>query len=166
MTSEQRTPVSVTKNGKNLPSTVVFTSINFSELSFSSNVAWACCLVPNALPRIDLSKLLKSLEEKMAVESRNSYYLSTLWALTYRARYPAEAVKLLRDSIKENSNGGLVEDWLYLTMAEQAKRPDEAKKALDEARKLLAARKPDNWQEQVGWQILRDEAETLVRSGK
>jgi serine/threonine protein kinase/WD40 repeat protein/Flp pilus assembly protein TadD len=136
-------------------------------------VAWTCAIAPSE--RIDRARamLLADMAVWRQPDERN--YLHTLACVLYRRGRYAEAARLLARSVAKHGKGGDVWDHLFLAMAHQKLgRPDEARRWLKKADEWLAEAKAarvkdpsspllSSWTERLGVQILRREAEELLR---
>jgi Flp pilus assembly protein TadD len=127
-------------------------------------VAWACALAPEALadlkPAVDLARLAVQARPKDA-EVRN-----TLGAILYRVGQHQEAVKELNQAIKLSNSAGSALDFLFLAMAQhRLGQTEEAKKALAQAVEAAENAPPDEWASRLTWQLLRREAEQVLKEG-
>jgi WD40 repeat protein/tRNA A-37 threonylcarbamoyl transferase component Bud32/tetratricopeptide (TPR) repeat protein len=142
-----------------------------------NTVVWACVLAPGA---VEDPKRLAELAEKNLTglpkgDSNRYPYTNTLGAALYRAgRYEA-AVKRLREAIQIHGKGGTAGDWVFLAMAHHRLGHGEmARKWLDRAvgeidrltaplpRSALTATRR-SWADRIELQILRRQAEKLIR---
>jgi Flp pilus assembly protein TadD len=97
-----------------------------------------------------------------------------LGAVLYRAGNVPEAIRRLDEAVKLHRNGSHVLDGLFLAMAyhRQGKadlariRLDKAAAAIDRMAKQAPNVRPIPWYDLPELQLLRREAETLLRSGK
>jgi WD40 repeat protein/serine/threonine protein kinase/tetratricopeptide (TPR) repeat protein len=124
-------------------------------------VAWTCVLGPGAVK--DPTVVLHLAEKAVADEPKSYQPLNTLGAALYRAGRHAEAVKRLEEAVKVQGKGGTAWDWLFLAMAHH--RLGHAK----EAREWLARARPQeadrrlSWDQRLELQLLRREAEELLK---
>jgi tetratricopeptide (TPR) repeat protein len=94
--------------------------------------------------------------------------LNTLGAILYRAGRFDKSMARLKEAIQKTPDKrGSWADWLFLAMAHhrlgQAK---EAKECLAKAHQLLGAAKAARWTDRLEMDILRREAEALVKKAK
>ena len=144
------------------------------------SLAWTCVLASDAIAdREAVVRLAQGAVEAFKHSSDpDRLSLQTLGATTYRAGRFEEAVRHLGDGIKAQGKGGDVRDWLFLAMAHHhLNTPDEARKWLDKAIEWLASStrdkpKDDTFGDRIDWrtwlelQVLRREAESLIRGSK
>jgi WD40 repeat protein/tetratricopeptide (TPR) repeat protein len=129
-------------------------------------VAWTCALAPGAVP--DLTVPVRLSEKAVASQPKASGWLNTLGLILYRAGRCEEAVQRLNEAIAAGGKGGTVDDWLFLAMAHQRLgHTREARqwlsKAVPQAKQELAASPPPRWFERLELELLRREAEKVVR---
>jgi WD40 repeat protein len=107
---------------------------------------------------------LQNLRYLVAAES-NSARLGTLGAALYRAGQAEQAVTRLREAIKVHVADGTAQNWLFLALAYHgAGKPDEARQSLEHA--LKAEKEPFTWQDRLERDLLRAEAEALLKDKK
>jgi WD40 repeat protein/tRNA A-37 threonylcarbamoyl transferase component Bud32/Flp pilus assembly protein TadD len=129
--------------------------------SDQQKVAWGCALGPEALP--DLTPTVK-LARQAVTASKDANTRSTLGAILYRAGKHPEAITELNEAIKLSGKGGTYADFLFLTMAHYwLNQPDEARQWLGKAVQALDKNPPVFWPERLEQQLLRHEAETLLK---
>jgi WD40 repeat protein/serine/threonine protein kinase/predicted Zn-dependent protease len=136
-------------------------------------VAWLCVIGPAAVA--DAKRFLTLAEKAQAANPRLANYVHTLGAALYRAGRFDDALRRLRESIQAHGGEGRVFDWLFLAMVHaQRGEPALARKWLDKAVQWLDLSTPDKpkdaglglpvaWQHWMQAQLLRCEAEALVR---
>ena len=145
----------------------------------ADSLAWTCVLAPDAVAdREAVVRLAEGAVEAAKSESDRYLSLQSLGATTYRAGRFEEAVRHLGDGVKAQGEGGDVRDWLFLAMAHHhLNSPDEARKWLDKAIEWLNSStrdkpKDDTFGDRITWeawldlQVLRREAESLIRGSK
>ncbi len=130
----------------------------------ANNLAWVCALTPNT--GADPAQLLRLAEKAVARQPRASTFRNTLGAILYRAGRFANAVQCLNEAITLQGQGGTAFDWLLLAMAhQQLGHAAEARQWLDKARteKSAASDPPPPWSQRLELQLLRHEAESLIK---
>jgi WD40 repeat protein/serine/threonine protein kinase len=131
----------------------------------ANNTAWRGCLLPDAV--VNPARIVQLAEQGVAAEPRNPIHLNTLGAALYRAKRWQEAVQKLEEAIKVQGQGGVVEDWLFLSMAHhQLGHADQARDYLARATGALDQEELNPsmpWYRRLECQVLRQEAETLLR---
>ena len=155
--------------------------------SYTSNtVAWICVLAPDAVA--EFRQPLQLAEKAVASNPTGSdkyAYLNTLGGALYRAGQSEAAVQRLGEAITAHGKDGTAGDWLFLAMAHhRLGQADEARRWLDKAAKSIdesipppppnaAAGSPPkpqvadttlSWRERLELQLLRREAEELIKS--
>jgi serine/threonine protein kinase/WD40 repeat protein/Flp pilus assembly protein TadD len=140
----------------------------------ANSVAWTCAIGPPE--GMDLSRALLLAELALYRHSEERNHLHTLACVLYRRGRYAEAVRLLTRSVAKHGKSGDVWDHLFLAMAHhRLGHADEARDWLSKANRWLAdaeaARKKDpsspllsSWTERLGVQVLRQEAEELLKA--
>jgi WD40 repeat protein len=124
-------------------------------------VGWTCALGDGALP--DLKPLLTRAEQAQKDNPKSAAHLVTYAALLYRTGQFAAALPQLEKAQAMRGSTDLPTDWLLLAMTQQRLgKPDEAKKWLDK----VAAANGKTWQERLEVDLLRKEAEALVKAPK
>jgi WD40 repeat protein len=129
----------------------------------ASWVAWNCKLTSDALP--DFGPAVRLAEKAVVAKPRDNFRLNTLAGVLYRAGRYREAVERLQESMKATSGGGSVWDWVWLTMA-HARLGDaaEAEKWRGRvARWVDGAGEGLAWDQRLELQLLRREADTLLK---
>jgi WD40 repeat protein/tetratricopeptide (TPR) repeat protein len=127
----------------------------------------------------DLTSALTVAKRQAARHPDSCGPLHTLGALLYRAGRFEDAVAKLQTAIEMKTHakdGGTIEDWLFLAMAHhRLDEAAEAKKWLAKATQHLDSQPPApsypapgaagrRWYERLGPQLLRREAEALIKS--
>jgi tetratricopeptide (TPR) repeat protein len=138
-------------------------------------IVWVCILAPDAVA--DLDPCVQKME-KVISQSLSYAYVNTLGAGLYRAGRFEAAIQRLNEAVTMHGGGGTPSDLLFLAMAHQRLgRTEEARQALDRAvRWLEQAEKgqlldnylpiPISWDTRLEFQLLRREAEELIKNGK
>jgi WD40 repeat protein/tRNA A-37 threonylcarbamoyl transferase component Bud32 len=133
--------------------------------------AYLCSLGPGSVA--DLDRVV-AIERQVVAEAPDEYaYRDTLGAILYRAGRFEEAIRELEKSIRLHGKGGAESTWLYLSMANsRLGRRDHARRWLDkldeELRNAVHPREgqiPTSWEHEVHRELLRGEAERLIRGG-
>ena len=105
----------------------------------ANQVAWVWCLGPH--DATDLSPIVQTVNAQLSnvtQKPRRHELLNTLGALLYRADKYDEAIVTLTESINTHGSGGIIEDWLFLSMAHRrSDREDDADRWLEQARVAL-----------------------------
>jgi tetratricopeptide (TPR) repeat protein len=139
-------------------------------------VARTCTLAGDALP--DLKPLLLQAEKAVAADPESAADLRRLGALLYRAGQYEAAQRRLQEAARLRGQEPDARDWLFLAMASQRLgRGEEAKTWLDKAVRWIdqaervkagddAGAAPLSWQQRQEYQLLRREAEALVKAPK
>jgi WD40 repeat protein/serine/threonine protein kinase/tetratricopeptide (TPR) repeat protein len=155
------------------------------DLFKDNAAAWVCAVGPGAAG--DTARAVKLAERALAAAPGSANYLNTLGAVLYRAGRYEEAVKRLNESMQARSPEGTVHDWIFLAMAHQhLGHATEAQGWLDKATRWIdrALNKRASsaslylsttvwnqrwqgqlllWDERLELQVLRREAEALLR---
>jgi tetratricopeptide (TPR) repeat protein len=139
----------------------------------ANTVAWACALDPQGGPDVRRAVRLAELAVKAAPKDMNS--LGTLAAAYYRAGRFDAARERLEEVLRRGGNESPAYDWLFLAMTEWRRgHAEAARKWLDQAAAWIdgQAKKPAaaagtpgylDWGRRVELQLLRREAETLLK---
>jgi tetratricopeptide (TPR) repeat protein len=128
----------------------------------ANSVVRACAVAPEAIadlkPAMDLARIVVQLNGSNAI-GRN-----TLGSILYRAGQYQEAVKELNEAIKLGGTGGSDLNYVFLAMAQhRLGQTDEARKSLAQAVDAVEKNPPTEWVYRLTWQLLRREAEQLLR---
>jgi tetratricopeptide (TPR) repeat protein len=126
--------------------------------------AWYCVLAADALP--DLNAPVRMAEMALAAchPIQKRAVLNTVGAALYRAGRFDEAIQRLEESVREQGGAGVPQDWAFLAMAHWKKGNGEAaRRWLDKLRSYNPGVPAGFVPEAVEIEILRREAETLVR---
>jgi len=130
-------------------------------------------LLPDAVK--DAAPLVKLAKRALDSQPDDAGYRVTLGAALFRAGRPEEAVPLLEGSLKKQDKNAAVATQLFLALAHHRLKHaaearqwlnkavegiEQATKAKDEAGQPV----PVPWENRVRWQVLRAEAETLLKS--
>lgn len=150
-----------------------------SDYRVANQVAWAWCL--GLHESAELTPIIQMLEAeiaKLSEKPERKELLNTMGVLLYRAGRFQDAVTMLNESITQNDNRGIVEDWVFLSMAyRRLGREDEAIRWLEQSRVGIKnargitrpgqrRRAPPNWdQGPINERLLR-EAEALEMPSK
>jgi serine/threonine protein kinase/Flp pilus assembly protein TadD len=133
-------------------------------------VAWASVLAPDAVE--DLDRPVKLAESVLRGDPQNDPYTITLGAALYRAGRFAEAIRRLRGANaawenKKATKYSPAYTWLFLAMAHhRLGQAEEARRWLDKAVKWAereTRNNGDHWDRRLTLQLLRREAEGLLR---
>jgi WD40 repeat protein/tetratricopeptide (TPR) repeat protein len=128
-----------------------------------------CVLSPTA--GVDYARCVR-LMEKVVAGQRIPFHLQRLGAALYRSGRHQEAARLLHEAVLLDSTGGHARDWLFLAMAYQRlHQSEQARQALAKALQCKEPVPPADlrlplWEEGVEVQVLRREAEALLKTDK
>jgi tetratricopeptide (TPR) repeat protein len=113
------------------------------------------------------SRRLLALAEQRVQKEQSAFNLFLLGAARYRAGQFEQAVASLEEAIQRSQRKEWGEAGLFLALAQQrlGKR-QEADKGLEKAINLLEKQSARHWSRQIYLQILRKEAEGLIRGEK
>lgn len=136
-----------------------------SEDAAAAGVAlWACTLAPDAIP--DLKALLPRAEALVKDRPNDHAARRALAALLYRTGSFEAAVQRLAEAVKVPGEAAPAEA-LFLAMAHQRLgHSEEAQKWLEKAGQTAERDKHAGWDRRLEVQLLRREAEALVKGGK
>jgi Flp pilus assembly protein TadD len=136
-----------------------------ADPAIANGVAWTCALAPQAVD--DLTRPV-GLAEKAAERAPKEYALrNTLGAILVRAEKPEAAVLQLEEAVKLHGQGGTPADCLFLVLAHhRLGHAEAAKQWLNKAVQGLAQAKGLPLTQQLEYQLLRREAEALVKEMK
>ena len=136
----------------------------FREDPWSDWLLQICVLPPLAAGD---SRRLLALAEHQVQKERSAINLFSLGAARYRAGQFEQAVASLEEAIQWRQKKERCEAWLFLALAQQRLgKSHEAGKGLEKAINLLDKQPRRRWSEQIYLQILRKEAEGLIRGEK
>jgi WD40 repeat protein/Flp pilus assembly protein TadD len=142
-----------------------FTGTN--DPATANMVARTCAFFPGAVA--DYGPVLKLSEAAVARYPGSGYYLGVLGGVLYRAGKYQDAVRRLLESGRTR-DGSTATEWLFLAMAyHRLKRPEEARSWLGKATQWLAKQRLAEgdaalpWTQKLEWELLRAEAEALVK---
>jgi WD40 repeat protein len=125
-------------------------------------VAWTCALAPDALT--DLSPAVALARGVVTANPKIAAVRNTFGAVLYRAGKHQDAVTQLNEAVKLDPAGDHSFGFLFLAMAHhRLGQAGEAKKWLDEAVKANDRRPPAGWHVRLTWQLLRREAEQVLK---
>jgi WD40 repeat protein/serine/threonine protein kinase/tetratricopeptide (TPR) repeat protein len=141
----------------------------------ANTLAWVCVLGPDAVG--DFEQPVRLAQAALAGRPKTYAYLNTLGAALYRAGHHQDAVRQLEEAIAVNGGSGTAGDWVFLAMAHyRLGNAREAKEWLAKmvrwldggamARPNPLTGRPYSIPERLEMEILRREAEALLRSGK
>ncbi|HEV3255855.1 MAG TPA: tetratricopeptide repeat protein, partial [Gemmataceae bacterium] len=141
----------------------------------ANNAAWPCALAPGSVA--DPTRPLALAEQAVRSNPGASAHLNTLGATLYRAGRFEESVRRFKEAVKVQGQEGTPGAWLFLAMAHQRLgHAEEARKWLDKAGRWLdqaakdhpkkGAVVPHGWQQRLEIQLLRKEAETVLKKTK
>jgi WD40 repeat protein/Tfp pilus assembly protein PilF len=138
-----------------------------SEARAKDMTAWTCALMNEAV--VSWEPVLKLAEEGVR-EHPDQNHLNTLGAVLHRAGAQTEAIDRLREAMaKSDDKQGTCWDLVFLAMAQhRLGLTDDARKSLDRALKAMdeKERAALSWDQRVQWDLLRREAEALIRPAK
>jgi tetratricopeptide (TPR) repeat protein len=137
-------------------------------------VAWTCVLVPDAVR--DHGRVVGLTKQALTNDPKDYDLLKTLGAALYRAGRFEAAIETLDEAVKAQSEGGTAHDWLFLAMAHRRLGHNaEARNWLEKAVNWINQAAPDAprddarpallWTRRLELQLLRREAEALLRDG-
>ncbi|MFO0846724.1 MAG: tetratricopeptide repeat protein, partial [Gemmataceae bacterium] len=136
----------------------------FGEVKASgvmNRIAWTCAMGPDALA--DLKPVIDLARQNIKAAPQTWVYHGSLGAVLYRAGQHAEAEAELEAAIRLHDQGGSPLTLVFLAMTQhQLGKPDEARKALEQAVKLTERDPPWHWADKLERQLLRREAEALL----
>jgi WD40 repeat protein/tetratricopeptide (TPR) repeat protein/tRNA A-37 threonylcarbamoyl transferase component Bud32 len=133
-----------------------------SDPNVANDVAWACAVGPRALP--DLKPAVALARLAVRVRPKEVNIRNTLGAILFRAGLHKEAVSELNEAVKLHGMGGRTWDFLFLAMAHhQLGQHDEARTWLDKGLWVDASEKTLQETQRLELQLLRREAEALIR---
>jgi sugar lactone lactonase YvrE/tetratricopeptide (TPR) repeat protein len=131
----------------------------------AESVASLAVLLPDAVK--DPTPLVGLAERAVGSKPDNADYLETLGATLYRAGRFEDAVKRLEAAVEKQGKGGSVWMQLFLAMAHhRLGHADRAKGWLAKAVEGIDKAKTPSWQARVRWQLLRQEAEVLLKPAR
>ncbi len=128
--------------------------------------------------RESLVRLVQGTVRYAKTDADRHLSLQTIGAATYRAGRYDEAIRHLDEGVKAQGKGGNALDWLFLAMAHQRLgHADESLRWMDKAGAWIDSSTKDNpkdetfgtridWQTWLALQVLRREAEALVKGSK
>jgi WD40 repeat protein/serine/threonine protein kinase/tetratricopeptide (TPR) repeat protein len=139
----------------------------------ANSVAWTCALVPATVD--DPAQLVRLAEKALASDPRQYNYLNTLAAVLCRTGKYEAAVERFGEAIKAHAKGGTAWDWLLLAIAHHhLGHTAEARQWLDKATAWIDGESrpkaegdkstPLAWNDRLELQLLRSEAEGLIRA--
>jgi serine/threonine protein kinase/tetratricopeptide (TPR) repeat protein len=147
------------------------------EPTEANQVVWLLVLEPDCgVPAKSVVGLAERSVAGMEKSPNYANYLNTLGAALFRAGDFPKAVKRLTEANEARSNkDNAIDDWLFLAMTQaRLGNTAEARKWLDRASKWIDAvlkekpkegTAPLSWSRRMELQLLRKEAEALVKSG-
>jgi WD40 repeat protein/tetratricopeptide (TPR) repeat protein/tRNA A-37 threonylcarbamoyl transferase component Bud32 len=133
--------------------------------------AWACCLAAGAVS--DYAVPLRYSQRAAEAFPQQYLYQNTLGALLYRAGKMDESVKQLNRAIEVHGQGGTANDYLFLAMAQhRLGQAEAAKTSLEKATRWIDEQTREGpgdqprlpWNQRLELQLLRGEAETLIKT--
>jgi tetratricopeptide (TPR) repeat protein len=143
----------------------------------ADRVAWTLGLAPDAVK--DLDQAVKLAEMAVRNDSKNKAHPLTLGSALYRAGRFGEAIVRLNETSADQGQAATnlsspIYAWFFLAMAHhRLGHAEESRKWLDKARKRAEQeiKNPSNggfltWNRRVTWQLLRREAEALLRKSE
>jgi tetratricopeptide (TPR) repeat protein/sugar lactone lactonase YvrE len=132
----------------------------------ANGVAWTCAVGPAAVRDYAQPLALAERAAEKAPAQVRAEILNTLGALLYRAGRFQEAVSRLRESIQVRDGVGVVQDWIFLAMAQQRLGDtSEAQKFLAKVQQAREANPGALWNN-VEVELLRQEVQALVEGSK
>jgi tetratricopeptide (TPR) repeat protein len=147
-----------------------------SDALIINGVAWTWCLgAHEAADVLPIVQMVQAELSKATQSSQRNELMNTMGALLYRAGRFDEAISKLNASIDANGNGGVIEDWLFLSMANRRLgRDEDATQWLEKSRGVIEnlgrhsrsrqLRRPTtNWDTVPIQQHLFREAESLAK---
>jgi tetratricopeptide (TPR) repeat protein len=132
----------------------------------ASLAAWVCAL--SARAGTDLDRPLRLAKLAVKSDPTNPAYLSTLGAVSYRARRWAAAAARLGEAVQLRGANVRAEDYFFLAMAcRQRGQGDQARRWLDQGVKAMesapgSGREVPAWDRRLLMGRLRREAESMV----
>ncbi len=128
----------------------------------AAQIVRVCILAPEGI--VDQPRQMQLLRKAVKKDVTASIY--PLGATLYRTGKVDEAIRLLTSVVRTRRTSS-PRSWLFLAMAHQQKGDaDQARRCLAEAVKLIDQADPKNprsWQERIDVQILREEAERMMK---
>jgi WD40 repeat protein/tRNA A-37 threonylcarbamoyl transferase component Bud32 len=133
------------------------------DAEVAGSVAWDCGLAPEATAEPE--RVVRLAEQAVAGEARGDR-LGTLGAALYRAGRHEQAAARLHEAIKAHGGEGTFREWFFLAMASHhLGQADEARRCLDRAVQK-GEKEADGWQQRQERDLLRAEAEGLLKERK
>ncbi len=138
-------------------------------------IAWTFC--SGSYEAAELDSVINLVETVLSTSSNSTIrndMLNTLGALLYRAGRFENSIEKLEESIKARGNGGIIEDWLLLSMAhKRLGHEEDARRWLDQSRSEIGKSKQvskprqsrryfGNWERLTTQEFLLLEAEGVV----
>jgi tetratricopeptide (TPR) repeat protein len=133
------------------------------DLDAAVTIARICTFAPDAAA--DLGPALRLAEMAVAKGPRTHHYLATLGAMLYRVGKFDAAIKRLTEAAKVSSGEAMSDEWLFLAMAHRRLgHAGEARRCLKRAVEGIEKETSwVSWDERLTYQILRREAEALIK---
>jgi WD40 repeat protein/tRNA A-37 threonylcarbamoyl transferase component Bud32 len=126
-----------------------------------NNAVWVCALGPGAVA--DFQPVVGALTKAVGPNA-DPNQLNTLGALLYRAGRFEEAVQQLELAIARRDKVGVVQDHVFLAMAHQRlSHADLAREWLEKTVRTVEKAPGGSWDQRLELQLLRREAEALLR---
>jgi tetratricopeptide (TPR) repeat protein len=131
-------------------------------------IARTCALGPEATDGLQAAVDLAELAVGRCAPNERPDFLCTLGAILYRAGRAADALARLKESVAAKQGRRAIRHRLFLAMAQhRLGRAAEAERTFDEATRRIggqgAEAPPISWPDRVECEVLRREAETLIR---
>jgi WD40 repeat protein len=127
-----------------------------------TSLAHVCTLGPGALP--EFARLVDLMRDRVRSSPENPEYRPYLGALLFRAGRHQEAIDEFREALKPEEGRAVASTFLFLAMAHHhLGHADEARKSLKQAVQILEKEQPLDWFPKLRLQLLRREAEALLK---
>jgi tetratricopeptide (TPR) repeat protein len=134
-----------------------------ANLSIANTVAWSCALVRDVVADRETPVRLAELAVNEAPAAQKPTYLNTLGAALYRAGRFQEAISRLQEGIRQRSDAGFPQDWIFLALAHHRLRHHaEAHAWLDRLRAYRPSESDSAYWNELEIRLLRREAETMI----
>jgi WD40 repeat protein/serine/threonine protein kinase len=125
-------------------------------------VAWTCALGPAALT--EMRPVVELARKAFKSDPKGTFSRSALGAVLYRAGQFEEAITELDEAIRLQGKGGTAFTFVFLAMAHhRLDQSSMAKKWLERAGQDIEKNPPANWPRRLEMEILRREAEALLK---
>ena len=133
---------------------------NHQDAGIRWRTGFLCRVVP--LEKADAIRLV-TIVERLTADNRNASNLDLLGSLLYRAGRHKDAARILEEAIRKQGEGGYVDSWLFLSLAQQKLgQMEEARQRLAMVEDWVKKQQIRTWQEKTRWQLLLEEARSQI----